>query len=581
MLRSLSLLVLCATTLLALASCGADTEAIEPVTWPYMEQDVTLTVNDREFKAYIASTEQHRKRAINGLTVTDDRVIAMLYPELDDPIEIKFTSVPKPIELVFADAAGKVVLVQSVPAFQRSSFPRIYGGKRARVVLQLPEGTAKSLNITSGSSLKTSPDLVKQSETAEREFARVYFLRNEGPEDKPKESPFVSLKVLSKAEDVAQLMKDRDDFKDGEGVIVPISNQYHSFWLKGVKGKVCAAWIETTSSNTRVLTSIYEGIEAAGGSDLDEPVYYSSGKPAFLAIWKGADFFSKHKIDRRSPVTVIGVATTNHDAPDYRKIELKFGDETMKAELANTQDAREAALAKAPGLESGKAFVLAWDDPSHVAIDAPEGANLWFVGADGSIAHKQKTSGGRVDFKAQSRFALVLPRDFASDAAFKLPYLLQDLKPALPAVVFYSVRQSADVVTDRWPGEKDNFKARARVELAVTPAEQQRGLMFRESLRKDHGMLFIYNEEESNLSFWMKNCRMNLSIAFVDGRGVIAKIHNVMTKPSPGTPDGALERYQAGAMARYAIEMEENWFEKNGIKEGDRVFIPPALTEKK
>ncbi len=577
MLSRLVIPVAVAALVLTLTACGPDSEAIEPVSWPYLESTESLSINGKEYKAFIASTEQHRKRAINGLAVGPEQAVAMLYPKMADPVEIKFTSVPDPLDLVFVNESGKAVLIEQVPAFSRATFPRNYGGKHARVVLQLPKGAAKELGITPGADVKTTPDLVDRSKDAEREFARLYFLRNERPEDKPEPAPYVSLKVLKEVEDVAQLMKDRDDLKEGEGVIVPINNTFHSFWLKGVKGKVCAAWIESAGQGgTRILSSIYEGIEAVGGSDLDELIYYSSGKPSYLAIWKGEDFFTKNKIERRSPVTVTGVSVSSHDLVDNDNIELKFGDDVLKAELAQTDEARAAALRKSPTLEEGKAYILAWDDPSQVEVNAPTGANLWFIGADGGIVHKAQ--GGTPDFKAQSRFVLAVPGGFAPEGEFKMPYVLRDLKPSLPAVVFYNAKQK-DVVTDRWPGEKDSYKARARVELAITASEQRRGLMFRESLKKNHGMLFIYKEEEMNLSYWMKNCRMNLSIAFIDARGVIVKIHNVMTKPAPNTPDAALEHYEAGAPARFAVEMEENWFKNNGITEGDRIFIPPALIE--
>jgi hypothetical protein len=566
---------------LSLSACGADSEAVEPVSWPYLESTEPLTINGKEFKAYIASTEQHRRRAINGLAVKPGQAIAMLYPKLKDPVEIKFNTVPDPMELVFVGDDGKAVLIENVPAFAYPTFPRTYGGKHARIVLQLPKGTAKELSIAVGADVKTSPDLLQKSNDAERQFARVYFLRNERPEDKPESSPYVSLRPLKDAEDVAQLMQDRDDLKEGEGVIVNTGSQFHQFWLKGVKGKVCAAWLESVSSGrAHLLAGVYEGIEAADAGDLDQPVYCSAGKPAYLAIWKGGDFFAVNKIEKRSAVTVVGMDESTFEKPDYSKIELKFGDSTIKAALAATEDARAAALHKAATLEADEAFVLAWDDPSFVEIDAPAGANLWFVGLDNKIAHKEQAAGGEVEHKATSRFVLVMPSGFEGKGDFTLPYVLRDLKPSLPAVVFYQAKQK-DVVTDRWPEKKDNFKARARVELAITPAEQRRGLMFRESLKTNHGMLFIYPEEDSDLSYWMKNCLMNLSIAFIDDRGVIVKIHNVMTKPAPGTPDGMLELYPAGQPARFAVEMEENWFKNNNIVEGDRIFIPSELIEKK
>lgn len=571
---SLGLFALAACLLLA--ACGPDKEPVEPLAWPYMETLEPLTINGTEFKAFIASSEMHRRRAINGLAVKSGQAIAMLYPELPEPVEVEFKTVPDPLDLVFVGADGKALLVESVPAFAESTFPRIYGGNKARVVLQLPAGAAKDLGIAVGKEVKTSPDLLDKSKSAEAEFARMYFVRSERPEEKPVDAPYVSLKVLTKPEDVARGMKDRDDMAEGQGIIIPYSSKHAEFWLKGVKGKVCAAWVESVS-RTKIMTAIYEGIEAGGGSDLDEPVYYSPGKASYLAIWKGADFFSKNKIEKRSSVTIAGVDAFEHDAIDYGNIELKVGDDRLDARLAATHDARVAALKEAPTLEKGKAVVLAWDDPSQVEVEAPAGANLWFIGADHSIVHRERSAGGKVGFKAQSRFVVAVPSGFEPKGEFKLPYLLQDLKPGLPAIAFYNAKQK-DVVTDRWPGKADNYKGRARVELAITPAEQRRGLMFRESLRENHGMLFIYPGEEDDVSYWMKNCKMNLSIAFANDRGVIVKIHNVMTKPAPGTPDHELELYPAGAPVRFAVEMRENWFKDNGIVEGDRIFIPPALT---
>jgi uncharacterized membrane protein (UPF0127 family) len=101
--------------------------------------------------------------------------------------------------------------------------------------------------------------------------------------------------------------------------------------------------------------------------------------------------------------------------------------------------------------------------------------------------------------------------------------------------------------------------------------------MYRTSLRENYGMLFIYKEEEPELGYWMKNCKMNLSIAFCDAKGVIIKIHQVMKAPDPGTPDHRLERYESGGAAKYAIELDEKWYEKNKVEVGDRIFIPPEL----
>ncbi|MCB9895434.1 MAG: DUF192 domain-containing protein [Planctomycetes bacterium] len=567
-----------------LASCGDDTEAVEPVKWPFLESTQKLSINGKEFDAYVATTELHRRRAVNGIAIKEGQAIAYLYPEQKESVKINFFNLPAAVDLVFVDAAAKVVSVESVPAFSQSAFPHEYAAKDARVVLQLRKGVAKDLGLSKGSAVKTEPNLVDQSKEAGGMFAKMFFLRNERPEEKPEDAPSVELLVLEKPEQVAQFVKDRDDLKEGQGVIIPLNTQYHEFWLKEAKGKWCACYLESTGRfRATVISSIYEGIEANGGSDLDEPVYYSPTKATHLAIWKGSDYFTKNDIDRRSPVAVTALDVMSAEEVSYEDIEIKVGEERLEASLARTEDERKAALLKAKTLEKGKAIVMVWDDPSFVKIDAPAGINLWYVKAEGgkySIGQKfSNTQAGDIGAKANSRFVIAVPVGFEASGDLTFPYVLRDLKPEAQPLIFYKAKNK-DVVTDRWPGKDNEFKGRVRMELAITEAEQTRGLMYRTSLRPNYGMLFVYPEEEPELEYWMKNCKMNLSIAFCDDKGVIVKIHQVMKAPEPGTPDYQLERYEAGAPAKYAIELEEKWFEKNKVEEGDRIFIPPALANR-
>lgn len=101
-----------------------------------------------------------------------------------------------------------------------------------------------------------------------------------------------------------------------------------------------------------------------------------------------------------------------------------------------------------------------------------------------------------------------------------------------------------------------------RVEVAKTPAERATGLMGRRHLEKEGGMLFIF-EEEGYHSFWMKDTLIPLSIAFIDREGRIVKITDMkpMTLTSHPPPQPIL----------YALEMNQGWFSKNGIRVGDVV----------
>ena len=102
------------------------------------------------------------------------------------------------------------------------------------------------------------------------------------------------------------------------------------------------------------------------------------------------------------------------------------------------------------------------------------------------------------------------------------------------------------------------------VEVADTPSKREHGLMFRESLPKDGGMLFIFDEERT-LSFWMLNTLIPLSIGYFDQDRKLVDIQEMVPavagEKNPKT-------YPSKEPARYALEMKEGWFKANNIKTG-------------
>jgi uncharacterized membrane protein (UPF0127 family) len=103
------------------------------------------------------------------------------------------------------------------------------------------------------------------------------------------------------------------------------------------------------------------------------------------------------------------------------------------------------------------------------------------------------------------------------------------------------------------------------VEVADDPLERSLGLMYRESLPEDRGMLFVYPDEQPR-AFWMKNTTIPLSIAFADSKGTIIAIMDMV-------PDDGKTRYRSPGPARYALEVNRGWFAGRGIKVGDRIVI--------
>jgi uncharacterized membrane protein (UPF0127 family) len=106
-----------------------------------------------------------------------------------------------------------------------------------------------------------------------------------------------------------------------------------------------------------------------------------------------------------------------------------------------------------------------------------------------------------------------------------------------------------------------------RVEIANGLDEQTRGLMYRTALAEDRGMLFVYTDEEAR-SFWMKNTLIPLSIAYIDSEGRIVDIQDM--KPLDEDPP----HYVSAEPARYALEVNQGFFEERGVKVGDKAELP-------
>ena len=107
------------------------------------------------------------------------------------------------------------------------------------------------------------------------------------------------------------------------------------------------------------------------------------------------------------------------------------------------------------------------------------------------------------------------------------------------------------------------------VELARTAGERSRGLMFREELAVDGGMLFVY-EEDTEAGFWMRNTLIPLSIAFIAADGTILDIQDM--EPLSEDTHRPTEAY------RYGLEVNQGWFQQNGFDVGDRVEIPDSVS---
>ena len=103
------------------------------------------------------------------------------------------------------------------------------------------------------------------------------------------------------------------------------------------------------------------------------------------------------------------------------------------------------------------------------------------------------------------------------------------------------------------------------VEVAATPEQQERGLMFRKEIAPDRGMIFPYDPPR-NVAFWMRNTLIPLDMLFIRSDGTIARI--ATAKPLDETP------VPAGEPIGAVLEIRGGRAAELGIREGDKVDWP-------
>jgi uncharacterized protein len=116
---------------------------------------------------------------------------------------------------------------------------------------------------------------------------------------------------------------------------------------------------------------------------------------------------------------------------------------------------------------------------------------------------------------------------------------------------------------------RDGQTVELTVEVAGTEEEHSRGLMGRESLPPDHGMLFVF-DEPTREGFWMKDTLIPLSIAFIAEDGRILEVLDM--EPCRADPCPA---YAPGVEYHRALEVEQGAFRRWGVEPGDRIRLAP------
>ena len=111
--------------------------------------------------------------------------------------------------------------------------------------------------------------------------------------------------------------------------------------------------------------------------------------------------------------------------------------------------------------------------------------------------------------------------------------------------------------------------AKIQAELAITPQEHQTGMMFRDHVPADHGMLFVFADMQPR-SFYMYQTPIPLDILWIDADRRIVYI-SADTPPCPAKNPAACPNYGEGVPAQYVLELAGGQAAAQGLQVGDRL----------
>jgi uncharacterized membrane protein (UPF0127 family) len=116
------------------------------------------------------------------------------------------------------------------------------------------------------------------------------------------------------------------------------------------------------------------------------------------------------------------------------------------------------------------------------------------------------------------------------------------------------------------------------LEVAADPATRERGLSGRDSIDARGGMLFVFPEDAARV-FWMRDCKIDIDIAFLDRSGRVVAAHRMRAEPLRRAGEGEeqylsrLRRYSSRAPARFAVELRAGSLSQLGISVGSVVDV--------
>jgi len=236
-----------------------------------------------------------------------------------------------------------------------------------------------------------------------------------------------------------------------------------------------------------------------------------------------------------------------------------------------TEKERRHAVGRLTTPSESQGYLLAWPRERFMKLEGERSRvsfDVVFMTKDGTVVEISPLAGDSEEGlqpKVASAYALLL-------------------MPGLPSKLGLKTGDNAGLSAELLAAKPEELPlmkingASAYVELALTEAERQHGLMFRPRMSADDGMLFAY-AEEGNHSFWMMNTLIPLDIAFFADDGTLINVNETPMYPDPRNPGSNYATSNSKGPARYVLEMNLGWFRKKGLVDGSGHVAPGTKAE--
>lgn len=250
---------------------------------------------------------------------------------------------------------------------------------------------------------------------------------------------------------------------------------------------------------------------------------------------------------------------------------ITLGGRKIDVSVIHTEKERRHAVGRLTLPTESQGHLLAWPRERFMKLEGERtrvSFDVVFLSKDGTIVEISPLPGNDDEGlmpKVASAYALLLT-------------------PGLPGKLGVKVGDKAGLspeILAAKPEELPLMKINgvsAYVELALTEAERQHGLMFRPRMSAEDGMLFAYTEE-GNHSFWMMNTLIPLDIAFFADDGTLINVNETPMYPDPRNPGSNYATSNSKGPARYVLEMNLGWFRKKGLVDGSGHVAPGTKAE--